>query len=357
MDSAGDVFRLFANCMPVKGARRSTICDLQYHRFDFIPNGLYYILTELKGKTVSEIKAVFDASQHVIIDEYFTFLQEKEYGFFCAEPELFPDLDLTWMAPEQITNAIIDVNEQSRHPYESIFDQLDALGCKALQLRFFDPVSVGEIEKILDSTQRGGLRHIELLLPYSTEFSDDTLKGLCVGNPRISGVVVSSAPKSRRMEVQGTGVPIDFTSAPCTSPACCGETSPKYFVINIGLFTEAQEWNTCLNRKISVSVDGTIRNCPSMPDSFGNVGTISLSDALMAPQSKDLWNIKKDQIKVCRDCEFRYICTDCRAYREDPSDLRSKPLKCGYNPYSAEWKKSGEATAEAFEVGPPADVY
>ncbi len=37
--------------------------------------------------------------------------------------------------------------------------------------------------------------------------------------------------------------------------------------------------------------------------------------------------------------EFRYICTDYRAYVEDPEDILSKPLKCGYNPYTGEWSE------------------
>ena len=49
--------------------------------------------------------------------------------------------------------------------------------------------------------------------------------------------------------------------------------------------------------------------------------------------------IQKDQIAVCKDCEFRYICTDCRAYKEDPEDDYSKPLKCGYDPYTGVWSE------------------
>src|SRR6266436_8794949 len=134
-------FRLFANCIPVRGARRSIICDLQLHRFVLIPNGLHHILTELRGLSISQIKNAFERGQHSVIDEYFAFLVKKEYGFFCTEPHLFPELDLTWLEPDQITNAIIDVDRESRHAYASIFSQLDSLGCKALQLRFFSAVS------------------------------------------------------------------------------------------------------------------------------------------------------------------------------------------------------------------------
>ncbi|MDR2057516.1 MAG: hypothetical protein LBP83_04405, partial [Dysgonamonadaceae bacterium] len=39
----------------------------------------------------------------------------------------------------------------------------------------------------------------------------------------------------------------------------------------------------------------------------------------------------------CKDCEFRYICTDCRAYLQDSNDIYSQPAKCNYNPYIAKW--------------------
>ena len=53
---------------------------------------------------------------------------------------------------------------------------------------------------------------------------------------------------------------------------------------------------------------------------------------------KKYWFINKDKISVCQDCEFRHVCTDCRAYIENPEDLYSKPLKCGYDPYANVWE-------------------
>ena len=76
-----------------------------------------------------------------------------------------------------------------------------------------------------------------------------------------------------------------------------------------------------------------------MPLILGNIKNSSLEDILAHPHLKKYWNITKDQIEVCKDCEFRYICTDCRAYLENPEDMYSKPLKCGYNPYTNEWEE------------------
>jgi hypothetical protein len=33
------------------------------------------------------------------------------------------------------------------------------------------------------------------------------------------------------------------------------------------------------------------------------------------------------------------MCTDCRVYLQDPNDIYSKPLKCGYNPYTNKWEE------------------
>jgi hypothetical protein len=46
----------------------------------------------------------------------------------------------------------------------------------------------------------------------------------------------------------------------------------------------------------------------------------------------------KENIALCKDCEFRYMCTDCRAYIKDPNNIYSQPAKCTYNPFIAKWR-------------------
>jgi len=79
-----------------------------------------------------------------------------------------------------------------------------------------------------------------------------------------------------------------------------------------------------------------------MEKSFGNISSISLKEIISNENFSRLWTINKDEIKVCQDCEFRYVCTDCRAYIENKEDIYSKPLKCGYNPYTCEWSEWSE---------------
>lgn len=130
---------------------------------------------------------------------------------------------------------------------------------------------------------------------------------------------------------------ITFSREIIESCFSCGYISKEGFEVNIPLFTEAQKFNTCLNRKISIDENGDIKNCPVLQKSYGNIKTVSLQSAIAQKEFKELWEVNKDQIDVCKDCEFRYICTDCRAFISDDRNRFSKPSKCSYDPYSARW--------------------
>lgn len=75
-----------------------------------------------------------------------------------------------------------------------------------------------------------------------------------------------------------------------------------------------------------------------MGDNFGNIHDVKLDQVINSKSFKRYWNVTKEQISVCKDCEFRHICTDCRAFIENPKEMYSKPLKCGYNPYIGTWE-------------------
>jgi SPASM domain peptide maturase of grasp-with-spasm system len=117
----------------------------------------------------------------------------------------------------------------------------------------------------------------------------------------------------------------------------CGSIHPTYFNNNIQFFTESQHHNTCLNRKICIDAEGNIKNCPAMSQSYGNIKYTPIAEIIGKQGFKDCWYICKDKIDVCKDCEFRHICTDCRAFIKDPKNILSQPAKCGYNPYIAKW--------------------
>ena len=204
------VFQLFACCLPVKGARRSMICDVQRQTFQFIPNGLYEILTGHAGETLAAIQAAYGHEYDEEIGEYFEFLLRHEFGFWCDDPDRFPPLDLAWEAPERITNAILDVDAGSDHDYAKLLAELDDLGCKALEVRVFHGAPLGLLRGILAAARHGRLRSIDLLAGHSPELAPEALQRLAAEYPRVSGIVVHSAPEPLRLPPSATGVTIEY---------------------------------------------------------------------------------------------------------------------------------------------------
>jgi SPASM domain peptide maturase of grasp-with-spasm system len=263
-------------------------------------------------------------------------LTAEGYGFWCDEQERFPKFDLSWERPEKITNAIIDVDSSSKHDYHSLFSQLDELGCQALQIRAYDELTLADLGEILDHCERFRFRHLDLVIKFQPELTAETLSAFCTDHQLVARITVHSSPRKFRLRADPFAIVIDYYTSPVT-PSSCGVVSPRFFTLTVEHFTEAQNFNTCLNRKISIAPDGEIKACPAMSHSLGNACHTKLKSVVNDPKLVQIGSITKDQVAVCRDCEFRYVCTDCRAYTQNAADPYSKPAKCTYDPYTATW--------------------
>ena len=69
-----------------------------------------------------------------------------------------------------------------------------------------------------------------------------------------------------------------------------------------------------------------------MKEHFGHVSDTTLTSVVHQDGFKKFWNITKDDIETCSECELRYVCQDCRAYTREADNPYSKPLKCKYDP-------------------------
>ena len=222
---------------------------------------------------------------------------------------------------------------------DSIISFLNNNRIECLQLRFYYSITFDELILLAKSLYASNISTIQLILPFDSITCTDNLSLLFNVNNLISTFYLYNFPQNLQSVNENVNFTVYCIENKILSEKCCGLISPFYFKINRRLYIEAQQHNTCLNRKISIDVNGEIKNCPSMEKSYGNIKDTTLAEAIEKPGFKDLWDINKDKIHVCKDCEFRYICTDCRAYIENPEDIFSKPLKCGYNPYTAEWEE------------------
>jgi len=334
----GNFFIKYANVIPVKGASNYILCDLQKCNFWTIDEFAYKLFTKYINKPVKEILQENKKDSKKIL-EYFSFFESKELAFFSNNPEYFPDLNLEWDEPYEITNLIIDYNKSSGF-VKQLTKALSNMVVFSTQIRVFEILTCEDLFVLLDVISNQPTRSFELILPYSNSFTMPFLKKITLDYDRLVLINFFNAPSLDKMHFREDSFGrIFFSTSSIYSEKNCGINHKSLFVVNYKMFTESTEFNSCLNRKISIDQDGEIKNCPSMKQSFGNIKTKTLMEAMLHPDFKKMWTVNKDKIDVCKDCEFRYICTDCRAYLDDPKDIYSKPLKCGYNPYSGEWSE------------------
>lgn len=332
-------FCLHACCLVVKGYAQSIICDLQRDAYIPIPNELYEILVkDISEKSIKEIVSELESDA---IIEWLNLLAEKEYGFYVDtkyELAKFPSIKWEFFEAKPITNAIIDIDQNSCHDIENIFTQLSELLCEVVELRFFYSEQINKISSLLSMADDSSFRSIEILVQFSLRFTEDEINGLFNNCDRLHKLTLHGANKNMIKEIVPGKKIIVFTDQLIDSEKHCGIVSKSMFVSNAFMFAEAKYYNSCLNKKISVDRQGFIKNCPSYEKSYGHISHILLKDVLKNEKFRLPWQINKDKIEDCKICEFRYICQDCRAYVKNKDNQYSKPLKCRYNPYEAIWE-------------------
>lgn len=314
---------LAKNCIVVKGAFNSSFVDMQRKK-------LVTILTEEMNQYCNE-EGDFDVNFVKEKNrEFYTFLENNE----CLVPESVKQIDIPteWDFPGIISNAVICIGTNN-YLNSDITIQLDNLGVESVAIlatRKFD------LEKNLNYFNGTNITSISVYGTLENIGDEKLIKN--IKSNRLKTVYVFES-KLERVDYTDEGKHIFYSKEKFDSIKGCGFIHLDLFSLDIVTYTESLNHNSCLNRKISIDAEGYIKNCPSMKESFGNIKDTTLAEAIEKSGFKKYWDINKDKIHVCKDCEFRYICTDCRAYVEDPEDILSKPLKCGYNPYSGEWSE------------------
>jgi len=335
-------FVFFAECFLVKGPLRTAIYDLCRNKYKFIPNDLANMIEQFEGKTLAEVKDFYGVENEAIVNKYFDLLEKGEYIFWCDadEVELFPKIELSWDYPAHISNVIIDIDTHSTHDLQMLFEQIEQLGCRYIQFRSFTEKSLPFWEQVLKGLSTTAFKAIEIITKYTPEFTFENVKELYDKNMRIHTFIIHSSPEyffQEKTEESPSIERIAFIEEEINSPFDGRKMHPSYFNVNGQLFMEAHYHHTYFNRKLCIDTNGAIKNCNTLPESFGNVKDTLLKDAIVQDGFQDLWHITKEDTKVCQDCEFRYMCVDARKPLRGDDGLFYHETPCAYDPYTAKW--------------------
>jgi SPASM domain peptide maturase of grasp-with-spasm system len=321
-------FVLYSDCIPVKGYTRSLIYDLGRSNFIFIENIHFTILS--KG-------AILFGGED---DELINFLVKEDVGFITNTPSLFPPIENIYRPIEHISNAIIEIKE-SLEWFKLFLKNNTTSEIRFVEIRFFsdEPTMFYELVNLIKSSN---IECITLcvqnykLITDTIDDIDENLLRIKKDFPELKTIAFFNCPLLKNYILDGDiYVILNKTELKNQN---CGKIAVVNFNISVQSFVESISCNSCLNQKISLSSCGKVKNCPSINDNYGRIDEVDLEKVI---HNKDFlkYNISKDNISVCKDCEFRYMCHDCRAYLP-ANEINHKPKYCNYNPYTTLWEEN-----------------
>lgn len=331
MKKHNKIIRLASNCFFVKGVNKNLLIDFQNNEW-------YHVDFDLEEG---------DVDVSILKKSDLDYLMERQI-LIQIPSELkdnFPRISTTFEIPSTIEFAIIDRNSQSDYSVRRALIWLDSLLVKFCQLRFYSSVTIFDIMEILEITKESNIESIDLLLPFSDELLNFFEQKLEL-YPKLTSIVFHSSYLNKN-ELSNYEKRRLLMKEPILSSNSCGIVHPSFFSATKKHILKSMNYNSCLYKKIGIDIDGKIKNCPSMNDSMGNISDLDSMTTVLSDLETDYWNIKKDDVEICKDCEFRYICFDCRVKVEHKY---ARPKTCIYNPYTNKWKGQKEYTEPTSQI-------
>ena len=345
-------FVLSSSCKLVKGAKRAVIIDYQRGELYYISGEYFSLLNKLDREKLFVITDDLDDDESMRnFNEFLSIILTHEIGFLTDTPEQFPlrSDDTLEGEPTLLIDVIIEVDPAiyDKEIFAGLCEDLNVLKCKDFQIRLFSSFDLELLTGIIQLINTTDANYIEVHCNYSKGIERE-LHDFIDANPLVSNIYLYDSPGAKVVDIIND-IPnrhplllgnVYYIPYPFDGGNCCGVINWETLnYSSIDTHNLLKKRNGCLDRKITIDKHGNIKNCPSLKAEYGNIRDISIKEVLKSEAFQKLWFIHKDQISVCKVCEFRYNCTDCRAFLQDPDDIYSKPSKCGYNPYTCTWEE------------------
>ncbi len=334
-------FRLFSNCRLIKGYSRSAIYDLQREELYQVPNSFFELLSSANSKKIQDIYHEYPEESETL-DEYFDFLLSKDLIFLM--PELrhfsnFKEIDFNYQYPFSLFSTIIALdNSKSLISHTiNVLNNIEETKCKYVQLRLGLGIDISMIKDIINLfINREIFRSISIIISqndYDQLSKNENLKHSIINKLIVyqNQEDIQNPHKSNQLEPVEV-IYINESDFPVFKSL--NELRFQNFQPNIISYSEALNHNLYYNKKAYIAPNGDVLQSPFTSKTFGNIDTKSLLSIISNETFQEYWNIPKDKIEVCKDCEFRYVCNDGRIPLKQGKDSYYFEKSCTYDPYN-----------------------
>jgi len=324
-------FCLYEDCKIVLGYNRAMIYDFGRNEYYPIPISLAKIINKYnKKQSIDYVVNKYQKEYRKTIKEYFDFLFTKESIFQTETPELYLELSLEYDTYSIINTIILEYSVLI--DLKKLESLINSLNVEEIELKISN---ISDLDIVLSKLNTSKLASIVLVIKYSKQLSKFFFLNLKHKYKKITQIIIYLAPFDKFYyleEYKITKVSFIKTSLSFFDNL----VRPSIFRVNINFFTEALKYNSYYHNKLFIDSSGYIIDSFTKRKRLKNL--LEIKDYLRLDKINVLSFINKDNISICKDCEYRYMCVDPRIPKQNKEKKWYSENDCGYNPYIAKWK-------------------
>ncbi len=225
--------------------------------------------------------------------------------------ELFKEFDVSIAVSIYSNNAVEhDAITQNKGSWKKTISNVDRLYNNGIKIRF-GIVAMGKNSKIVDEVK-----------PWLIgRYDNDIIVGIDVTRTCGRGNNINTVPWKRFKESH------------------IRKNSKSFMPATIETLQTTLYGNICWGGLVCIHPNGDVSPCEMEFDTIqGNLNDSSLNE-IIATNDDMAQRLSKDKIDICKKCEYRYVCWECRAMANALSmETNSKPSTCMYNPLDGTWQ-------------------
>lgn len=328
-------FKLFTNCIPVKGINRGIIIDMQRDTYHIIPNSIIDLINEYSGKKIYSLFQDFKEDKY-ILKKYMRYFLDNELVILTNCSNQFPLINFEYERPNIIDTLTINMDMPLQTLIDVFVTNIDYLGVCCLRF-VSDNFQIKKLIQILFFLQYSKIMSIVVYVKHTPELELELKKNKSKLN-RIK-IIFFDCDKFGVDLVSGSSN-FFYEEKSLKEILSMKIENSNDFVFSIEAFSESLKFNSAYNKSLYIDYNGDIKRYIDDDLVFGKILESNIKDIITNTEIFNFWTISKDKIEVCKDCEFRYICPDGSIpFNGKQTDLLySTKTKCNYDPYKNLWK-------------------
>lgn len=326
-------YRFYECCKIVKGANRTAIYDLQRFNFYFIPNSVMEIFLDYEN---IKIKTLFNdySSQRNQLMKYFDYLLCNELIFTTDNPETFPRMNSVFEKPHFLDFLFLEIDNLQKFKISFLRKNIDKTGVD--HIVFINSSSSTEnLNIVLNLLIDSRVKLITYISLFDKTLINETLN-LKSKHERLKKIFFYNSPTELTQSNEDENV--EYFEGTLSSLLNRRISSVKSLTLNIKTYLESLSYNLYYNRRAYINNCGEVKPSYNHKEYYGNITDENLNDIILKDNFQNIWKLTKDQIEVCKDCEYRYMCPDNRIPIKNKNMHYHKDT-CNYNPYTNTWKQ------------------